>query len=62
MSEIMERKGSREDHVKELRTLADGWDHLAKPRLAAQAFQAAADLEAGAASVQAGHTLYTVTD
>lgn len=62
MSEIMQRKGSREEHVRELRALAEGWDHVVKPTLAEQASAAGANVESGADSAQAGHTLYIVTD
>jgi hypothetical protein len=58
----MKTEGTREELAAELKRLAIGWDHLAKPKQAADAVAAFLELESGASSVQAGHTTYTVTD
>lgn len=54
-------EGTREELLAELRRLHEGWDHLGKPRLAAEAAQGIQDLQTGSTSVRVGHTAYDVT-
>jgi hypothetical protein len=54
--------GTRDELMSQLKNMAEGWDHLGKPKQAAAAVAAFIELESGASSVQAGHTTYIVTD
>lgn len=56
----MQASGTRDELVTELRKMATGWDHLAKPANASEATKGAETLEGGASSVRVGHTTYTV--
>lgn len=55
-------QGTRDELLSQLKGMAEGWDHLGKPKQSADAAAAALELESGASSVQAGYTTYTVTD
>lgn len=55
-------QGSRSELVSLLRKMAEGWYHLAKDKLSADATAGAYRLASGDASVRVGHTLYEVTD
>jgi hypothetical protein len=54
--------GTRDELMSQLKSMAEGWDHMGKPNKSAEAAAAAFELESGASSVQAGHTTYIVTD
>lgn len=60
MGTPMRRDGTRDELVRELRDMAEGWDHLAKPKNSEAASEAADRLESGADSAVAGHTTYSV--
>lgn len=59
---LMNRRGTREELVKELQEMAEGWDHLCKPELSEAATNAVAGLEGGSFSVKVGHTIYSVDE
>lgn len=57
---MMQKSGSREELVDELREMSEGWHHLCKDELSQRASEAAQSLEAGSCSVKVGHTTYSV--
>lgn len=59
---MMHKSGSREELVKVLNEMAEGWHHLCKDKLRDQAFEAADALSDGAVSAKVGRTTYSVTD
>jgi len=56
------RRGPAAKLAGDLRDLAEGWHHLAKDGQRDQALAAARELDNGAESATAGHTIYEVTD
>ena len=54
------RQSDRETLARELRELADGWEHLGNPARQAEAKDALVKLAAGAMVVRVGHSEYRV--